>query len=109
MSTHYRVVFCTCPDSDTAIELAKGLVEAHLAACVNLLPGIQSVYSWKRQLQIDHEVLMVIKTRRDQLNDMEQFILAHHPYELPEIVAVSIDHGNQDYLEWVSTWLDSSD
>lgn len=108
MSTHYRVVFCTCPDEATATTLAKGLVERHLAACVNLLNGVRSIYSWKGETQIDQEVLLVIKTRRDRIDNLQQFILSHHPYELPEIVVVSIEQGNQGYLEWIGEWLDSS-
>ncbi len=109
MSTHYRLVFCTCPDDETATALAKGLVEAHLAACVNLLPNIRSIYTWKGNLEIDSEVLLVIKTRQDRMEALEQFILSHHPYELPEVVAVSLEQGNQGYLEWLGTWLDSTD
>ncbi len=109
MSTLYRVVFCTCPNDDTAACLAKGLVEAHLAACVNILPNIRSVYSWKGKLEIDDEVLLLIKTRQDRLSDLQRFILSHHPYELPEIVSVSIEQGLQSYLEWISAWLDTTD
>ncbi len=109
MSTHYRLVFCTCPDDDTAARLAQGMVEARLAACVNILPNIRSVYSWKGKLESDDEVLLLIKTRQDRIDDLEQFILSHHPYELPEIVSVSIEQGQQKYLQWIGAWLDSTD
>ena len=106
MSTHYRVVFCTCPDEDTATTLAGELVERHLAACVNLLSGVRSIYPWKGEIQCDQEVLLVIKTRKDRIDELQRFILTHHPYELPEFVVVSIEQGNQGYLEWIGEWLD---
>ncbi|MFN3920535.1 MAG: divalent-cation tolerance protein CutA [Methylohalobius sp.] len=108
MSTPYRIVLCTCPDSESASRLAQGLVENRLAACVNQLPGLTSIYPWQGRIETASEVLLIIKTRADRLAELEAFIQAHHPYELPEIVAVSVEQGSKAYLDWISAWLDSS-
>lgn len=108
MSTQYRIVFCTCPDTESATRLAQGLVANRLAACVNLVPGLSSVYAWQGKIETAGEVLLVIKTRADRFPDLEAFIQSHHPYELPEIVMVSVEQGSKAYLDWISAWLDSS-
>nr|BAL57250.1 periplasmic divalent cation tolerance protein [uncultured Gammaproteobacteria bacterium] len=108
MSTPYRIVFCTCPDAESASRLAYGLVENRLAACVNQVPGLTSVYSWQGQIETAGEVLLIIKTRADRLAELTAFIQARHPYELPEIVAVSVEQGSLAYLDWIGAWLDSS-
>lgn len=108
MSTQYRIVLCTCPDSESASRLAQGLVENRLAACVNQLSGLTSIYPWQGKIETASEVLLIIKTRADRLAELEAFIQAHHPYELPEIVAVSVEQGSKAYLDWISAWLDSS-
>ena len=108
MSTHYRLVLCTCPDNESATRLAQGLVTQHLAACVNVIPGLTSVYAWKGRIETDQEVLLLIKSRGDRLAALQAFIREHHPYELPEIVAVPIEEGSRDYLAWLGDWLDAS-
>ncbi len=108
MSTQYRIVLCTCPDSDSAAHLAQGLVENRLAACVNLVPGMSSIYAWQGKIETTSEVLLIIKTRADRFPDLETFIQTHHPYELPEILMISVEQGSQVYLDWISAWLDSS-
>lgn len=109
MSTHYRVVLCTCPEGDTATRLARGLVENRLAACVNVIPGLTSVYPWKGKIETDRETLLVIKTRAGRFAALQEYIHHHHPYELPEIVAVPIEQGSEAYLNWIDAWLDTSD
>lgn len=108
MSTPYRIVLCTCPDSESASRLAQGLVENRLAACVNQLPGLTSVYPWQGKIETAGEVLLIIKTRADRFLDLQAYIQANHPYELPEIVAVCVEQGSKAYLDWISAWLDSS-
>lgn len=108
MSTQYRIVLCTCPDPESASRLAQGLVENRMAACVNLVPGLTSVYPWQGKIETASEVLLIIKTRANRLAELEAFIQTHHPYELPEIVAVSVEQGSKTYLDWISAWLDSS-
>ncbi|MGQ9658764.1 MAG: divalent-cation tolerance protein CutA [Thermochromatium sp.] len=102
MSTHYRVILCTCPDLDTAQRLAKSLVEERLAACVNLVPGLTSVYRWEGGIQQDSEVLLLIKTVEARVEPLAERLRQLHPYEVPEIIALPIVSGASDYLNWVS-------
>ena len=95
------IVFCTLPDAAAAERLAGALVERGLAACVNIVPGLTSVYRWKGRIERDSEVLAIIKTRSDALPRLKEAIPALHPYELPEIVAVPITDGLPAYLAWI--------
>jgi periplasmic divalent cation tolerance protein len=98
-----QIVFCTVPDTETGQRIARHLVEYRLAACVNLLPGIESIYQWKGEIQQDSEVLLMIKSRSADYDAMETAIRTLHPYELPEIIAVRLSNGLADYLAWVRT------
>ena len=98
---HYTV-YCTVPDIGTAEKLAGALVESKLAACVNILPGVKSVYSWKGEICADNELLLIIKTTADVYSSLERKILELHPYETPEIIALPICEGSADYLKWLS-------
>jgi periplasmic divalent cation tolerance protein len=95
------VIFCTCPDQATAGRLAAGLVERRLAACVNVLGGIRSIYRWQGAVSDDEEVLMVIKSTDSRYPRLERWIREHHPYEVPEIVAAPVSRISGDYLDWV--------
>ena len=94
--------FTTLPDEEAAAKLARGLVEEHLAACVNILPPCRSVYRWQGAVQDEAEVLIVIKTTTERYPALETYIRQKHPYELPEIVAVQIAHGLPAYLDWLA-------
>jgi periplasmic divalent cation tolerance protein len=96
----------TCPDEATAGTIANKLVESGLAACVNILPAIKSVYCWQGQIEQENEVLLIIKTRKEVFSRLENLIRDNHPYELPEIVAVPIDTGLKEYLNWIDQSLD---
>ncbi|AMJ56414.1 MULTISPECIES: divalent-cation tolerance protein CutA [Stenotrophomonas] len=96
-----RLVFCTCPDSKSAQALAHHLVGQRLAACVNLLPAMRSVYRWQGQIEQAEEIQLVIKTCVDRLDALSAAIRLHHPYELPEIVAISPSAGLPAYLDWI--------
>ena len=98
-----RVVLMTAPGEEKALEIAEALVQEGLAACVNVVPQIRSVYRWKGAVQHDDEHPMLIKTTAGRYAALEQAIRAGHPYELPEIVAVPIEHGLPQYLDWVDT------
>ena len=98
----FVVVFVTAPDIKTARTLAKGVLSVRLAACVNLLPRIESHYWWKGEIEVGAEVLMLIKTRKDRLKKLEKEIVARHPYDTPEFLVLPIAHGNQRYLDWIS-------
>lgn len=101
MPTETLVVLCTLPDRDQAMRLARALVEEGLAACVNLVPGLTSVYRWQGSVQEDAEVLLLVKTSQAVYTRLEQRIRALHPYELPEIIAVPLQTGQADYLKWI--------
>ena len=96
----------TCPNEDIAGTIAEKLVNRKLAACVNILPAIKSVYRWQGKIEKDTEVLLIIKTRKEVFGQLESLIRENHPYELPEIVAVTIDTGLQQYLNWIDESLD---
>ncbi len=107
MSEQFSVIFCTCPDKSIANTLAKGLVSGQLAACVNILPSITSIYTWQGELESATECMLVIKTSDELYPALEHYIAANHPYELPEIIAVPIRHGELGYLNWISECLNS--
>jgi periplasmic divalent cation tolerance protein len=95
------VVLCTCPDEATARKIATALLAAELAACVNCVAGIRSMYRWEGQIRDDAEVLLVIKTRTARYGALETLVRASHPYELPEIIALPVVAGARDYLDWI--------
>lgn len=95
------MVYCTCPDAAVADQLAQRAVSAGLAACVNLLPGVTSVYRWQGRICHDREVLLLIKTAETAYPALERLILQHHPYQVPEIIALPIARGYAGYLQWL--------
>lgn len=101
MSTQIRLVICTAPDAATAEKLAQGAVEARLAACVNVVPGAISYYFWEGKLQKDAEFVLLIKSRSAILPELTRFLRENHPAKLPEIVALPVDGGDRQYLDWV--------
>ena len=99
------VVYCTCPNNDVAVQIAEALVEQRLAACVNLLPRVQSIYRWQGQIENDTEFLLMIKSDADHFDALRRLVIDLHPYELPEIIGVPIEHGHPEYLKWISETL----
>ena len=97
-----QLVLCTCPDQKSAQSIAEILIDQHLAACVNILPGVKSIYSWQGKQETAQELLLVIKTTKNVYETLEKTIIELHPYELPEIIAVNIEAGNAGYLDWIS-------
>lgn len=95
------LVLCTCPDNIVAKNLAQALVERKLAACVNIISAIQSIYRWEEEIHMDNEVLLLIKTTKEAWESLEQTLLELHPYDVPEIIAMPITAGTKDYLSWV--------
>jgi periplasmic divalent cation tolerance protein len=94
------IAFVTCP-VEVAETLAGALVEEGVAACVNVLPQIRSVYRWNGAICRDDEALLLIKHRSDGFEALCAAVLARHPYELPEIIAVDLDRGHPPYLDWL--------
>lgn len=97
-----RILFCTCPDARTAQTIAETLVEERLAACVNVLPGVQSIYRWEGAIERADEVLLMIKTVEERRESLQARLLALHPAELPELIAVEVVGGLAAYLDWVA-------
>ena len=96
------IVITNAPNRDVALKIARALIERKLAACVNILAECTSVYRWRDKLETATEVPLMIKTRAEIYDDVEAAIKSLHPYELPEIVAVPVERGLPDYLEWVN-------
>ena len=97
------LVITNLPDRASAEMLAAQLIEQHLAACVNLLAPCDSIYRWRGEIQRDAEHPLLIKTTRDRYAELEALIRANHPYELPEIIAVTIVQGLPAYLQWIES------
>ena len=95
------VVLTTCPAAEAAEALAEQIVEARLAACVQVLPQMTSIYVWEGEIQKEGEVLLLIKTLPEQWEDLREFITANHTYQVPEIVAVESDMVGDKYREWL--------
>jgi len=102
----YCVVLCTCPNEVSAETIANTLVREKLAACVNIVPGLTSIYQWQGNLEKSQELLLVIKSKSDVFSNVENAILAHHPYELPEIISIPIVNGFSNYLAWIDDNID---
>jgi periplasmic divalent cation tolerance protein len=96
------VVFMTAANGEEASRLAEMLVGAHLAACVQILPEIESVYRWQGKIERQSEVLLLAKTTRAKFDDLEREVRALHSYDTPEIVAVPIVIGSAPYVEWLA-------
>ena len=100
MAKDVLVVLVTCPP-DKAQAIADALVEERVAACVNLVPSLRSVYRWKGEVQHEDEAMLLVKTTKDRFEALKLAVLKHHPHELPEVIAVAVDRGHTPYLEWV--------
>jgi periplasmic divalent cation tolerance protein len=98
----FVVVLVTMPDADTAARVGRALVEEQLAACVNVIPGLRSIYVWEGKLSDDAEVLCLFKTRRALYPALRDRMTALHPYQVPEIIAVPLCEGNSPYLAWLA-------
>ena len=96
------LVMTNLPDAETARSLARILVEARLAACVNIMPGVESVYRWQNQIETSSEVTLMIKTTSQAYPQLETALRSAHPYDLPEIIALPLTAGYAPYLHWVA-------
>lgn len=95
------VVFITAPNEDEAAKIARALVEDGLAACVNLLKGVRSIYRWQGKIEDESEVVMIAKTRRERFEALSKKVKELHSYTVPELIALPIVEGSQDYLSWL--------
>jgi periplasmic divalent cation tolerance protein len=96
------LVLTNVPDATAAKALARRLVEQRLAACVNILPGVQSVYQWQGAIEEVSEVTLLVKTVQSRYAELEAAIRAGHPYQVPEIIALPITAGLPQYLDWIT-------
>lgn len=97
----YSVVYVTAGSEKEGGALAKGLIKEKLAACVNIVPSIKSVYWWKGEIEESEELLLIIKTKDSLLKPLISWVKSHHSYTVPEIIAIPIKTGNEKYLEWI--------
>ncbi|MBI2688721.1 MAG: divalent-cation tolerance protein CutA [Acidobacteria bacterium] len=95
------IVFATCPSREEAKRIARGLVEERLAACVNVVDGILSIYQWQGSVHEGDEVMLVAKSRRDLLSRLLERLASMHSYEVPEAIAIQVVDGWPAYLEWL--------
>lgn len=95
------VVFITASTEEEAAGIARAVVEARLAGCVNIVKGIRSVYRWKGKVEDDSEVLMIVKTQRTLFEQLANKVMEHHSYSVPEIIALPIVEGLENYLKWL--------
>ncbi len=96
-----RIVLTTAPDREVAERIARGLLERGLVACVNLVPGVRSIYRWKGAIEESDEVLLVAKTVAGRLEGIEKALKELHPYDVPELVALEADRVEASYLAWL--------
>jgi periplasmic divalent cation tolerance protein len=99
------IVLTTAPSGEEAESLARKIVEAKLAACVQVLPAMRSFYFWEGAVRADSEQLLLIKTLAEKFDEIKDFILADHSYEVPEIVALEAEKVSQSYLGWLNDYL----
>ncbi len=95
------LVYCTVPNDFSANLIATSLVDEQLAACVNIIDSVTSVYRWEGQVQTDKELLLIIKTQKSKFDALKEKILSLHEYSVPEIVAVPVELGHDEYLKWI--------
>lgn len=96
------LILCTCPDAASADRLADLLVRERLAACVNRIGGVRSTYRWEGEVEHAEEMLLLIKTRGERVDALQQRLKSQHPYDVPEILTVPITGGERGYLDWIA-------
>ncbi|MGI8787563.1 MAG: divalent-cation tolerance protein CutA [Pyrinomonadaceae bacterium] len=105
MKSKAIVVLTTVPNAEEAETLARKIVEAKLAVCVQILPAMKSIYVWENEIRTDAENLLLIKTLREKYVELEKFIQINHSYDVPEIVALSAEDVSENYLGWLRNYL----
>jgi periplasmic divalent cation tolerance protein len=101
LPVEFCVVFVTTPSEEVAEKIAKTLVEEGVAACVNILTQVRSIYRWKGRVEDEREALMVIKTRFSLFDNLKGIVRSMHPYSVPEVIALPIQGGTEEYLRWM--------
>jgi periplasmic divalent cation tolerance protein len=99
--TEYIVVYVTAPNEEEAGKIARSLVEDKLAGCVNIVKNMRSIYRWQGKIEDEDEVLMIVKTRKEHFAHIREMVKRLHSYSVPEIIALPIVAGSEDYLTWL--------
>ncbi len=107
MSSGAIVVLTSVPNSEEAEIIARKIIEAKLAACVQVLPPMKSFYFWNDDIQADSEYLLLIKTLTENFDELEKFIKTNHSYDVPEIVALAAERVSESYLGWMKNYLNA--
>jgi periplasmic divalent cation tolerance protein len=97
----YIVVFTTCANKEEAQKISRALVEKRLAACVNILPQVESLFWWEGKVDSAQEFLLVIKSRAERFGKICALVKSLHSYEVPEIISLPVSEGHQPYLQWI--------
>jgi len=105
MTSNFLIIYCTCPTKEVAEKIATTVIENKLAACANIVPNITSIYRWQGKITTDQEHLLLLKTDQTHYPEIERIILTNHPYDIPEIIATPVQHGQTDYLNWIRSCL----
>ena len=100
--TKIRLVFCTLPNREVARQIGTAVIDKQLAACVNLIPSVESIYRWEGQVERGEEVLAIFKTSDARYAELQERLAELHPYEVPEIIGVDVAEGLPEYLRWVA-------
>jgi periplasmic divalent cation tolerance protein len=108
VKTKFVLILVTAPNRPAARRLARAALEARLAACANLVPGIESHYWWQGRMERSGEVLILFKTTQHKVPALEKMILAAHPYDTPEFVVLAVNSGSQRYLAWIGASVEAS-
>jgi len=104
----YTLTISTVPDLETGRRIARALVESGLAACVNIVPGLHSIYEWQEKIEESEESLLIIKSTAGVLKPLTEKILELHPYDCPEVISFDIRTGNPAYLDWIDSVVGSA-
>ncbi|XP_045765937.1 protein CutA homolog [Maniola jurtina] len=105
----YSVAYVTVPNKDVGKTIGHGLVKNKLAACVNIVPEVTSIYEWKGEINEDSEALLMIKTRTSQVDKLTEYVRSVHPYEVCEVISLPIKNGNPPYLKWIGDTVPEKD
>lgn len=103
MATEAIVAFVTTPNAEKAAEIARALVEEGLAACGNVVPQLRSIYRWQGKVFDEPEALLILKTQRSRFEALRARVVALHPYECPEVIALPVEEGHAPYLAWIAS------
>ena len=101
MTTEYITVFITAPNEKEASSISQTIVGERLAACVNIIPSVRSIYRWQGRVEDEQEVLMIVKTKKSLFERLQQRVKELHSYEVPEIIGLPLAEGSKEYLDWL--------